>query len=191
MVIHLKPDIEAVTDMVHLQRLMWFCTVSIYKNDLGNNEVLYFMIQPHKMRVVQKHAVSDCRTEREALVICAANNPASEMKSLSYSYLGGGVPWDPPHGHGLVSRGVPLPLAERYLAVVLFFSNGSVMKEFFCSRSAANTGSDKELKELEINQSAANVTFHLQQLRWRFGTIANLLKALDMKPPEAIDDLLS
>ena len=90
-----------------------------------------------------------------------------------------------------MSRGVPLPLAERYLAVVLFFSNGSVMKEFFCSRSAANTGSDKELKELEINQSAANVTFHLQQLRWRFGTIANLLKAFDMKPPEAIDDQLS
>jgi hypothetical protein len=191
MVLHRNPDIDAVTDMVHLQRLMWFVTVSTYKDAFGGEGAIYFLIKPHKMHGVQKHDVKDCRTPREALVVCSADDSASKINSLSYSFLGGGVPFEPPHGHGLVSRGVPLPLAERYLAVVLFFSNGSVMKECFCSRSAANTGSDKELKELEINQSAANVTFHLQQLRWRFGTIANLLKAFDMKPPEAIDDQLS
>jgi hypothetical protein len=181
MVIHLKPDIEAaVTDMVHLQRLMWFCTVSIYKKDLGNNEVLYFMIKPHKMRVVQKHAVSDCRTEREALVICAANNPASEMKSRSYSYLGGGVPWDPPHGHGLVSRGVPIQTAERYLAVVLFFSKGTVNKECFIHRGAANTVREKEAKELQISQSVDRVTAHLQLLHNRFGSSRDLLKECNL-----------
>ena len=62
------------------------------------------------------------------------------------------------------------------------------MEECFFSRSAANTVSDKELKELQINQCGANVTVHLQQMRWRFGTSANLLKAFDLKPPETIAD---
>ena len=155
---------------------MWFVTVSIYKDSLGGKDAIFFLIKPHKMRGVQNHDVLDCSAPREALVVCSADDSASKMNSLSYSFLGGGVPCDPPHGHGLVSRGVPLPIAERYLAVVLFFSNGSVMKECFFSRSAANTVSDKELKELQINQCGANVTVHLQQMRWRFGTSANLLK---------------
>ena len=71
---HGEDDEAAVEQMVDLQRLMWFCTASLYKKKFGDNEELYFMIKPHKMRVIQKNAVFDCRSERDALIISKAND---------------------------------------------------------------------------------------------------------------------
>ena len=113
-------------------------------------------------------------------MVCAANDPTSEIKSLSYSYLGGGVTRDPPHGHGLVSRGVPITTAERYLAVVLFFSKGTVKEEFFIRRGAAYTDRQKEEKKSQISQSVARVETHLQLLLSRFGSLHELLKECNL-----------
>jgi hypothetical protein len=87
---------------------------------------------------------------------------------------------------------VPIPTAERYLAVFLFFSKGTVNKECFIRRGAANTGSEKEAKELQISQSVDRVKAHLQHLHNRFGSIRDLLKECNLiKAAVSSEDILS
>ena len=66
-----------------------------------------------------------------------------------YAYLGGGVPWDPPFGYGLVFRELPIHLAARLAAVVLCLARGVVDPQFIAMKSAVDPGRECASSEKE------------------------------------------
>ena len=82
-----------------------------------------------------------------------------EATELSYSYLGGGTAYDPPNTYGMVSKRMPLAMADTFLAVVLFLSGGNIDRQFFIrttqaqirhavSRNEAANDTDERVREV-------------------------------------------
>ena len=65
----------------------------------------------------------------------SARKPPST--NIAYSYLGGGVEWQPPSTYALVTRGMPLHIADRYFALLTFLARGSVYKHTFVRKQRA------------------------------------------------------
>ena len=75
-----------------------------------------------------------------------------EATELSYSYLGGGITYDPPNTYGMVSKRMPLAMADTFLAVVLFLSGGKVDRQFFIRTTQA------QIRHAVTRNEAANET---------------------------------
>ena len=100
---------------------------------------------------------------------------ADIWQDLCYSYLGGGVPWDPPFSYGLVSKRLPFPLADRLLAVCLFLSgrrdvDDRTLTKCFVRRIdvTGDSSVSDEQSEHEIEERVRAVDVHLCELQLKF-----------------------
>ena len=146
---------------------------------------------PHKVRKVGGQTARDCWSVRVAQVLCAKGTADADIwHDLSYSYLGGGVPWGPPFGYGLVSKRLPLHLADRLIAVCLFLSGGRdvdyrPLPECFVRRLDVTGDSGVSIfqAEDEIEERVAAVDAHLRQLQLKYRSFHNLLLACGLPFP--------
>ena len=88
----------------------------------------------------------------------------------SYSYIGMGVPSDPPNVYSLVTRYLPLQIAYWYMAVILFIAEGeNDMCHYIRKR--------KVMYDVEFNKAKEKVeqerTQHHGQVQWRLQKLKN------------------
>ena len=105
-----------------------------------------------------------------------ANTPPST--NVAYSYLGGGVEWQPPSTYALVTRGMPLRIADRYFALLTFLAGGSVHNHTFVRKQRAKNRQqlDEDDKNRSIGDRVRECTRHINYLRRWFGTPGYLLQ---------------
>ena len=147
-----------------------------------------FIVQhvPHKRKMLQDRVVKYCKSARSAQVIypaeIKAESAALSIKPprdthMAYSYLGGGVEWQPPSTYPLVTRGLNLECADRYHALLTFLGNGKVNADMFvCKRSANPTQRlTNSEKILSIEARVKACKSYLQELRDQFGERQKLI----------------
>ena len=180
-------------DIVSFQRLILYLLARVYSKDLARGAILRTQVVPHKSRVFAGHIVKECWSSRDALVLCAESADESKpLDTLAYSYLGGGVTWDPPFGYGIVSKRLPLHVADRLLAVVLFVSGGDPRANCFVRRvdwASAKCQPRAEMEE-EIAERMRSVTFYLKELRHTFKSFPRLLQFCNLQVSEDTDVVL-
>ena len=163
---------EVISSIISFQRLIAWITYKVFKSLCECSSSVVFQHIPHKLRRRQGRELRDCWTTRFALEVL--NPDSREM----YAYLGGGVPWDPPFGYGLVFRELPIHVAERIAAVVLFLAVGVVDPKMITMKPA--TDPSKKCTAAEKNELlhdvANNITCHLSFLFDRFGSRQELLR---------------
>ena len=98
----------------------------------------------------------------------------------------GGVPGDPPHGYGFVSRGLPLHVADRLAALIIFMSCGELLRDCFIPRC---TDTQKEKHHMEEKQEMVDlrlfhVQAHLDELQSSFSSIEELLDFCGFSHPD-------
>lgn len=172
-------DEDVKTHMVELQRVVLVCCATLYRDDIVDDEHVRFVSIPHKVRQLAGHTVHDCWSDREAHVLCAMSAPSSmKMTWLSYAYLGGGVPWDPPFGYGLVYKHMPIRVADRLLAVLLFCSGGAVDPKCFVCKSADDReqASPSGDRDALIQERAEAVAGHIRDLNDKFDSVNSMLR---------------
>ena len=129
-------------------------------------------IRPHKVRMVNGIRVQDCWTDRSALVITT-----EEAAELSYSYIGGGTAYDPPNTYGLVSKRMPLAMADTFLALILFMRGGEVDPRMFIRTAQTqlrHTVSPEEATK-DTTERMQEVQQRLQNLHQTYQTPTDLL----------------
>jgi len=152
---------------------MMCLVVSEYSKSLPFDAAFHIKHVPHKLRVVGRRVIRDCWSNRTAQVVESADG-----ERLSYSYLGGGLEWDPPHAYGLVFRGVPLYLADRLVAMLHFFTKTHVDEQMFGLRPSSDPSRKKSPthKEQAVQKRVISVNLHLRSLRTRFKSRFDFLK---------------
>ena len=109
-----------------------------------------------------------------------ANTPRST--NVAYSYLGGGVEWQPPSTYALVTRGMPLHIADRYFALLTFLAGGSVHNSMFVRKQRAKHGQqlNEDQKNRSIEERVHKCRGYLTWLHRVFKTPQNLLRKSEM-----------
>jgi hypothetical protein len=176
-------SVDIHEDIVNFQRLLLYVLGNVYSKALADDKEIGILHVPHKRRVVQEHVIYDCYSLREAqvLVIEDDDRQQQDRQWLSYSYLGGGVTWDPPFGYGLVSRHLPLRVADRFLALLLFVSGGEPVRETFVRRTPIASVTENMTameKEECIAKRIGQVTKHLQRFRDVYSTVQQLVASV-------------
>ena len=113
---HDLPTIKSL--MVSFQRLVLYIVVKVFGTSLAGGDVVSLQHVPHKRRQQQGRLLQDCWSERDAQVLVVE----SSQERLAYSYMACGLKWDPPHVYSLLSKSLPLHVADRVAAVYLFFA---------------------------------------------------------------------
>ena len=103
---------------------------------------------------------------------------------MSYSYLGGGSQYDPPNTYGIVSKNMPLPMADMLAAVVLFLTGGNVDEEFFVRIIYAQISRTitKDERAGQIRERKEHVRQRLEVLRHTYSSGMHLLGACGVVP---------
>jgi rubrerythrin len=164
--------------MISLQRLVLYVVSKLFETSLASDAQVSFAHVPHKRRLQQGRWVHDCWNEREARVMVAADvrvGTQSITHWLAYSYMACGLKWDPPHTYSLLSKALPLNVADCVMAVYLFISGGWVDKDHFLYAPKLNTTKQSADDRVLVQARAAAVSEHLQNLRNQFRTAAHLL----------------
>ena len=168
-VIHrtVEMDWTVVNEIITLQRFLALIALSMYD---GCSTTMQHV--PHKLYFRQGRAVRECRSTRFALEVMEGE------KKVMYAYLGGGVTWDPPFAYSLVYKGMPLHIAERLLAVILYFARGHVDSEMIAVKPVSNPKNKltAEAKEERVKDVVLNVSSHLSWLRTTFSSRDSLFK---------------
>ena len=136
---------------------------------------------PHKLRFIQGRAIRDCHSTRTAQVFSASTTVEGKSPVLiSYSYLGGGLEWDPPHGYGLVTRKASLKVADMYCALCVFLSSGTLDRDMFWFVPPDKLRERLTMKQMResVEQRFAAVLEHLETLRNKYTHAARLVNRL-------------
>ena len=108
----------------------------------------------------------------------------ADEEVLSEAYIGKHNPYDPPDTYAIVCKGMPLPMADMFAAVVLFLTGGDIEEELFIrfDHMQVKPNETKEDRDAEIAERVGNVKHRLQILHNAFATSMELLTACDIAP---------
>ena len=179
-------DTRIVDAIIKLHRTCMLLFLILWGKKLRPNTNFIVQHVPHKRKMLQDRVVKYCKSARSAQVIypaeIKAESAALSIKPprdthMAYSYLGGGVEWQPPSTYPLVTRGLNLECADRYHALLTFLGNGKVNADMFvCKRSANPTQRlTNSEKILSIEARVKACKSYLQELRGQFGERQKLI----------------
>ena len=165
-----------------MQRALVFLLLKIWKSKLSHDGRTVISIKhvAHKEKIVKNRIIKYCWSSRQAQLICATTSVGGANASptqLAYSYIGGGVTWQPPATYALVSRGMPLHVADRYLALVTFLAGGAIIEDMFVRKQNAKVTEKLTVEEktVRIRERVSACGIHLRHLRTRSCTVKSLL----------------
>ena len=95
--------------------------------------------------------VKDCHSVREAQVLQKCD------ERLSYTYMGGGVTWQPPNTYAMVTRDLPLHVADRFMAMLAFVANVELCKDMFVRKQNSDVS-----RRLNISEKEENITIRIE-----------------------------
>ena len=172
---HSEDVVKKIND---LHRLLMCIAAHEYGKSLEYPVKLTVSVRPHKVRMVNGIRVQDCWTARSALIIKhLPRSTSEEATELSYSYIGGGTAYDPPNTYGLVSKRMPLAMADTFLALILFLRGGSVDPQMFIRTAQTQlrqTVSPEEATK-DTTERVQEVQQRLQNLHQTYQTPTDLL----------------
>ena len=121
MILHRDPSPQEIMEFIEMHKIIVYLFAEEFGHELSAGGALSLQMRPHKVRRVKNQIVKDCTSNRDALILCTpAANAVDPDEWLCYSYIGGGVPFDPPHGYGLVNKNMTLEAADRFMALTIF-----------------------------------------------------------------------
>ena len=181
-------DAAVYDNIVHFQRLIVFIAVTLWTRESGGN--VDYVYCAHKVRMVGKKKIYDCSGSRTAMATINANVESNRNVDWnSYSYVGGGVPSDPPNVYGLVSRYMPHRLAVIYVSVVMLISGGQPQEYMFVRKRKlafqAEISQHEEHIALERARKVAEVSLYLRKLRETYADANALYTAFFTATPAA------
>ena len=95
--------------------------------------------------------VKDCHSVREAQVLQKCD------ERLSYTYMGGGVTWQPPNTYAMVTRDLPLHVADRFMAMLAFVANVELRKDMFVRKQNSDVS-----RRLNISEKEEQITIRIE-----------------------------
>ena len=95
--------------------------------------------------------VKDCHSVREAQVLQKCD------ECLSYTYMGGGVTWQPPNTYAMVTRDLPLHVADRFMAMLACVANVELCKDMFVRKQNSDVS-----RRLNISEKEENITIRIE-----------------------------
>ena len=118
--------------------------------------------------------VKDCHDMREAQVL------QNSDERLSYTYMGGGVTWQPPNTYAMVTRDLPLHVADRFMAMLACVANVEPCNNMFVRKQNANVSRRLHIteKEEQIKIRIAAVAQHIVETRRIFTNRATMIRDL-------------
>ena len=98
------------------------------------------------------------------MTLAAAKDPGN---SILYAYLGGGVTFQPPHTFALVFKGMPQPVAKKFLALIQVLCNIPSNDIIMIRRQNRNRANplDEFEKEDELKQFARELEHERRKLQ--------------------------
>ena len=134
---------------------------------------------PHKRKMLGSHLIQECRGLREAQVI-TSRTVEGEEERFSYTYIGGGVPHQPPFSYPLVTREMALTYADILMAIYMFLSNANPEKVMFVRRQNTNINQRLTPKEKdgEIEKRISAIEEATALLRSKYRTARDLFRSL-------------
>ena len=171
-------DKRAYEEIVDFQRLIVYIAVCLWTEEDGV-ATMDFVYIPHKVRRVGIKKIYDCSGSRTAMAtIDATVLSGASGKWTSYSYVGGGVPTDPPNVYGLVSRYMPRRLAIIYLSIIMLISGGEAREYMFIRKRKLafhkNLTQHEEAIALERARDLQSVQFTSRRLKETYSSAEHL-----------------
>ena len=178
-------DAQVQAATIALQRLIMLLCAYIHSGRCSTI-IPQVLLVPHKRRRLGTFQIKECHSNRDAQVLdLGAEGRAAhdDWKSgwLAYSYIGGGVPNDPPCVTGLVSRHLPLDVADCLFAVLMFITGSTIQNQCFIAKppsscvQVADADARRDLRqtliskrEEMVSRRAAEVLAVLDQLNARY-----------------------
>ena len=159
-------------EIVDLQRLIGYIFARVYSNAFGEGGSVSIGHVSHKSRMVGHRIIRDCHSARIAQCLCL-----DSTERISYSYLGGGLQWDPPHGYWLVTRRASLAVCDRYCALLWYLNDCVLDPDMFWFVPPQNLKGRPQMKEMQdrVADRVDAVLHHLGELRAFFATVNDLL----------------
>ena len=165
--------------MIWLGRFVNFVAANMQIKDESTKTRCRIQLVPHKRKMLGTHLIQECHGLREAQVITSRPEEGEEER-LSYTYIGGGVPHQPPFSYPLVTRETSLPFADLLMAVYMFLSNAQPEKVMFVRRQ--NTNITKRLtpeqKDAEIEKRISAIQEATASLRDKYTNDRDLFRSL-------------
>ena len=118
--------------------------------------------------------VKDCHSVREAQVLQKCD------ECLSYTYMGGGVTWQPPNTYAMVTRDLPLHVADRFMAMLACVANVELRKDMFVRKQNSDVSRRLNIseKEEQITIRIEAVLQHIVETQRLFKRRATMIDAL-------------
>ena len=127
-----------------------------------------------------------CKESHTAQVLAVTDvQQLSKLKWLSYLYIGRRARHDPPFCTSLVSQRMPLDLADRFCALLLFLTKGSVRDDCFVVKlphDIADPQNVESCRRRYVTQRTQSVNALLFELHARFTSRDHLLQSVGLRP---------
>ena len=156
------------------------------------DEEVCVKLVPHKRKLLGSIRVAECHTLRDAQLITTTSAEGVE-KRLSYTYIGGGVPWEPPFTYPLVTRELSLEVADRLMAVFVCLGLTNLSRDLFVRKQNTDMSSRLSLsdKEDEITARIELISAHIFALRALFESRDSMIAELFPEPDVVMQPLVN
>ena len=179
-----KATDEVVEEIIYLGRLFIFMLALLFDDHVAQdkNERIEFKYTPHKRRLLGQNVISECNSERTACALIVLHSARDAEHQKCYTYIGGGLPNDPPHCYAIVNKHMPLTVADRLMALLQFVGDAKRPQIIRRQNKSIHNMLDEEHRENFSGNRATAIAKHVDALKSKFKTKEALLQyAIEQK----------
>ena len=115
-------------------------------------KIMVGALVPHKRQILNMQVLRQCKSLREAFVVIAEDDKDKMSSPYLYTYLGGGVPHQPPQGYGLVFRGLSHDVADCLCALVSVYTETAPDYRLIVPKKAMDPKAREDAVNLRIEK---------------------------------------
>ena len=145
-----------IADIIDFGRVLALQTMTLCANKKFfpsfSDKIMVGAFVPHKRQILNMQVLRQCKNLREAFVITTEDDIENMRSSYLYTYLGGGVPHQPPQGYGLVFRGLSHDVADCLCALVSFYTATALDRRLIVPRQAMDPQDMEDKVNLRIEK---------------------------------------
>ena len=170
---------------------MNYALAMVYKDTMCADQKVCVKLVPHKRKLLGSILVQDCHSLREAQLITTTSAEGVE-KRFSYTYIGGGVPWQPQFTYPLVTRELSLEVVDRLMAVFVCLGLTKLSRDMFVRKQNTDISSRLSLsdKEDEITARIELISAHIVALQALFQSRERMIAELFPEPDVVMQPLV-
>jgi hypothetical protein len=148
-----------ISDIVDAGRTVCVQFWSHYKRALSDGEAIFYALVPRKSFNIGSQVLRTCRSIRESLVFSPSTADDDMSACFLCAYIGGGVPHQPPNTYAMVFKHMPLRVARRVLALLLYHTGSSVDASLFVCKH-----SNHQALQLSAEDTTERIALEVEQI---------------------------